>query len=76
MELFREVRLRSKAIWAVAAAGLAAVAAAQVIVLGEDEIGPVVVKLAWLGNEGCWIFGFYVGRHTLFSLILSRLFTA
>jgi hypothetical protein len=54
----------------VAAAGLAAVAAAQMIGLGEDEVWTFVVELARLWDQGFAVAGFWiVGGHDLFSLI-------
>jgi hypothetical protein len=53
-----------KTVWAVAAVGLAAVSATQVIGLGEDYVGAFVVELAGLWDRSCtelfvavWIFG-------------------
>lgn len=51
-----------EAIGAVTAAGLAAPAAAQVVGLGKDDVGAVVVELAGLGDRGDAVFGIWSGR--------------
>lgn len=54
-----------EAVGAVTAAGLAAPAPAQVIGLGEDDVGSIVVELAGFGDGRDAIFGSGVGRgHT------------
>jgi hypothetical protein len=68
-DLSGRLRFSAETVGAVTAAGLAAVAAAQVVGLGEDEIGAVVIELAGLRDEGFGCIGFGVGSHALFSPI-------
>jgi len=52
-----------EAVGAMAAAGLAAPASAQVVGLGEDYVRAVVVELVRFGDGGDAVFGKWVGRN-------------